>query len=309
MIQLKKILQERISDTVYHITSIYKLYSILKENQFILNSTVERSEYHYSRNRFYYLSTSRSKNNWYFKDYTSDNLKACILVLDGNKLNNKYKGIPVDYFSTAINRITWDEMEDRIISNNPEISNAKSYIKEIHIYYLAEQYSTEDNNNIYTLLNKIKKMIKSIPIYFYTDRNSFLKLNKKDTIDIPEININTKEYEITKVEYDETPLVKSIFNLYYNVNKSDYSFNKIQSKYNLIKINYFIEDIISSIKIGEFKIKIKKYNRINDFIDRLTNAEKNSFFKLLRKNKITLSEFADKVIYNISQAYNLTYSE
>jgi len=303
-IKLKILLQERASDILYHMTKLSNLYSILKKNQFILKSTLKRTEYKFSRNKFYYLSTARSKTNWYFQDFMDDLPNACILVLDGNKLNNKYKGVPVHYFST-FKYMNYDEMEDRILSNDPVIPNAKSYIKEIHIYSILP------SDNTIAYINEIKKIVKdNISIYIYNDRNSFMNLNKKNTIpiiDTDNIEKNKIKYYANTIKYKETLLVKNIFNLYYNTKKIN---NKKFYQYH--QTGHFSRDVYYDFVMSiyryynEYKNEDGSYNKtkvhtfiINFLNDTFTIEEKNSFIKLLKKNKLTMDNFMNKIVYNI----------
>ena len=69
---------------------------------------------------------------------------AVIFVLDGRKLGQKYKGAAMDYFHKTIDsmrgsivpvgaqtRTQHDEMEDRLVSDDPTIPDFSQYIKEV----------------------------------------------------------------------------------------------------------------------------------------------------------------------------------
>jgi len=141
------------------------------------------ADYDKNRNKFYYFSTTRSKSS----GWKGGNTK---LVLDGRKLTQRYKIIPVDYFNkykgaqqnnrAYIDAIDSLEQEDRIITDNPFIPNAKSYIKEVHIFV--------DNESEYQ-----KKIVKSIvleceksniPIFLYNTKDNFL--NQRNPINYSE---------------------------------------------------------------------------------------------------------------------------
>jgi len=305
MIQLKKILQERISDTVYHITSTFRLHNILKTNKFILTSNLTSREYPMSYGKFYYLSTARTPQNLYF--YTNvNNYGTAILVLDGNKLNNNYKGKSVSYYNsgdstTRVNKFSTFESEDRILTNNSEIPNAKLYIKEIHIYCL-------NYYDVLTLkyIKEIIKMSNTISVYLYNNIHNFLLLNKNKSIDISNI---IKSYK----DAIKTQKINNI----YKKDKTDKKINtNVISLFNLCIDNYKnksymniidIRDIEKMIVRNILRIHDKKelfnniLNRILIYLTVLTKKDTFDFSELLRKNKLTMKEYIWKLINNVAK--------
>ena len=121
---------ESVSSIVYHVTHVSNLEKILKDNQFILSSSLSNeADMRQAHKKFFYLSVSRIKYGGYALH--KDSLDANI-VLDGDKLNQNYEGISVDYWGHRDNR---DESEDRILSTKQIIKPASKYIKEIHIIF------------------------------------------------------------------------------------------------------------------------------------------------------------------------------
>ena len=173
-----KVITEGASDILYHFTSKTNLINILKKNEFNLTFSIGDSpDFNVNRNKFFYFSTTRSKSSGFKKG----NVK---LVLDGRKLKNNYKLIPVDYW--RLKSLKNSEQEDRIISDKPIIPNAINYILEIHMKDNTEIIS---NKEIYFISKKY-----NIPLFFYENEKDFLlQTNNK------EINFNNKN---NSLEYD-----------------------------------------------------------------------------------------------------------
>jgi hypothetical protein len=203
--QLNKIklmmgLNEALTDEVYHFTSLRTLHNIFKTNQFITTAAVgTSSDMVLNRGKFFFFSTTRSKGTGYVVGHIK-------LVLDGRKLNQRYKGVAVDYWRYSKNRNDYDtdmdyknalsssEMEDRIITNEPIIPNAISYIKEIHVFIGKNE---RIRKNILEYILTIAKN-NNISIYFYDVKQNWLFQNKKNLVDpyqvYKEIDPSDKEY-------------------------------------------------------------------------------------------------------------------
>ena len=135
--RLKKVLNEGISDTTYHFTSLESCVYILKNNSFNLTMSSNRSDA-YDNKRLFYLSTQRGRS----KDIGyAGHLRSCVRIqLDGNALRTKYAGKPIDYWGASMGKQIYYnddistkgmtsakqhhpnfEMEDRIFSYEPTI--------------------------------------------------------------------------------------------------------------------------------------------------------------------------------------------
>lgn len=133
MIRLTKLLKEigineRISDRVWHFTSLVSLTGILNKNAFELskNEKPAKDKPDYKK---YYMSLSRIRSGG-FPERSARCISARI-ELDGAKLSQRYKGGATAYFTNTRDR---DEFEDRLFSNDQFIKNAKDYIKTIDIW-------------------------------------------------------------------------------------------------------------------------------------------------------------------------------
>lgn len=168
---VKNVLNEVVSDIVYHGTSIIRLNSILKNNKFMSSVAVgTSSDKRVNKGRTYFFSIARSKTSNYLVKLGRN---SCIMVLDGQKLSQNYKGSSVDYWGPSWNDS--DEMEDRIFTEKPYIENALKYIEEVHIYSIP---SSEDYLN---LLKQNEKYLKenNKNCFYYVNERDFLMLNKK----------------------------------------------------------------------------------------------------------------------------------
>lgn len=197
-------LQESAPAIIYHSTSINAVKKIILTNQFNLTSKFSSSADSQAmgqNKKLFFLSTATSK----LGGYRVGRLSNALLVLDGDKLNNRYQAVPIDYWGPNWRQhiknsnmhpsdknhayATSDEQEIRILSDTPIIPNARKYILEIHLLApKPESGSTSeliDNidmtydqlyNTKVIVLNEIG--LYDIPIYIYGNEKNFKLLNK-----------------------------------------------------------------------------------------------------------------------------------
>lgn len=183
-------INEVVSDIVFHFTYFGSLLNILKQNSFHASTNIGSSaDLSTSGGKFFFFSTTRSRG----ADGSGAGFgrRSVKLVLDGRKLNQKYKGFAIDYwnFSTKrsdyendydhINAMKGNELEDRVVLDSPTIPNAASYILEIHI--LASKRDTIRKDVLDNIMSYTKQY--NIPIYFYTDKNYYFNQVKGKAID------------------------------------------------------------------------------------------------------------------------------
>lgn len=195
--QLVKYLIESTSPlrTMYHITSMGSIANILTMDKFMLSEQDETGKKLYPKYE-YYMSTARVPSNSYFRNRLEVNCPKAILELDAAKFSDK--GYPIKpihdfiWLDTPNNKDKLDrfEHEDRILSKNSEIKNAKSFIKCINFLRpLGEKDSYEETSSDesckrvkYTISKVYDIFIKSgIPTYEYSDVNDFKRLNKRNS--------------------------------------------------------------------------------------------------------------------------------
>ena len=131
--KIKKITEEldeaKQVGTLYHYTWLNNLILILRDNK--LKSQWSMDTHNYSS------SFTRNKN--FKKGYVYNIPLECTIVVDGDKLSEKYKIYPIEYYYTQRGispNPEAKESEERISFKDDEggIENFKDYIKEIILY-------------------------------------------------------------------------------------------------------------------------------------------------------------------------------
>lgn len=183
---LENIISEGASDILYHFMYSQYVLDMLQKNKLNMVAAIGKdSDYKINKNKFFYLSTTRSKSSGFRKGDSK-------IVLDGRKLKQRYKITPVDYWnwpkndkqdtSAYIYSMKSLEQEDRIVTDKPSIPNAKDYILGIHIYV---------RNKIGTDVKKIIDICEkeNIPIFIYDNQQNFYN--------------QTKPIDYTNYEYED----------------------------------------------------------------------------------------------------------
>lgn len=144
--------------TIYHFTSVNSLLNIclvenelkgrpFKHNKFILNPLNKDVDIVNKHNNFYkdiitkynsdYYSVSFTRDKFLNTDYRSVSSMECRMVIDGDKLSNKYKFMPYQFNSIygKADKGIGDEREELcLIKNNQSISNILAYIDSIELF-------------------------------------------------------------------------------------------------------------------------------------------------------------------------------
>jgi hypothetical protein len=204
--EILNILNEGVSPIVYHGTSSGNTVDMLRDNRFRLSPGIGRaSDQAINRGKFYFLAVSRVKKSGYEQTIGTG---RTMLVLDGRKLNQRYKGVSVDYWGRdpemmrKKNQVQYwlrsDENEDRILSDKPYIPNARNYIKEIHIW-LGDDPINDYYSEVYTTLNKIKG---KIPVYYYWNKQDYYNQNKRKALSFEALGISGVSPREGKFSYE-----------------------------------------------------------------------------------------------------------
>lgn len=258
-------LSEGLSNILYHFTYIPKAINILKTNQFITSSALgTTADANKNRGKFFYFSTQRSGG----KSGYGKNHGDVIFVLDGQKLNQNFKGFPTDYWNWSKKRSDYDnknsykdallsnELEDRIVTDKPYIDDAKKYILELHVFF-ATWYA---NKKELMIMDEYART-NGIPIYFYDNIDAFRLMNKKQAVDFTQSNHEFKEDNDD--DYDRTS--KEFY----------YAFGKMMP-YILINGTPYESEFWNILyKFLESKNEIKRFNEIKtEIIKKATDNEK-----------------------------------
>ena len=323
-----EILDEGASDVMYHFTNSGALVNILRTNEFILTAAVgSNADFNINKNKFFFFSTTRSKSS----GYNSGNVK---LELDGRKLKYKYKFIPVDYWQYSKNPSDYSsdgdyiralksgEQEDRIVSNQPTIPNAVSYIQKIHII------NNERSNNIIGSIVEYAKRY-NIAVNVYNNEHDFEK--EFNQIDISNINVNSSNNSddnehigspsrfkmrlATFIAYNSEDAYNRIIN-YLGDDESITEFNNMLENYsrNYYKINanydYETFNVVKS-DIHNIRSSADKDSRflltllVNDMRKYKTTNLENYLKKKQWKDKYSWNYYQDKLYeYTLNKLYN-----
>lgn len=188
------------TDILYHKTTLSAAVSILQQNRFELKPAEGTSAEQNISDGHYYLSTSRSKTGSYIhRNLTSFSV---IIVLDGRRLAQRYRIVPVDYWGTNVEgvddklmrRKSNYETEDRVLSKKSEIP-AAPYIKAVHC-----GRGTQDSHEY--ILFRIHKwcLLHKVPFFIYEEANDLMLMNPRKAI---HVNYHSTQPEIKKpTEYD-----------------------------------------------------------------------------------------------------------
>lgn len=172
---------EAVTDIVYHFTFPAAFRKIVKDDTFFATLALgTSSDARINRGKSYFFSTTRSKS----QGYQGGPIK---FVLDGRKLNQKYKSAPVDYWQRSMDPNDYadmnqfrdmhkDEMEDRLMLDKPEIKPAGKYVSEVHMKMDLKYESDFDTDEIEMILNWSKKY--NIPIWVYDSSEDWQKAEK-----------------------------------------------------------------------------------------------------------------------------------
>ena len=168
---------EGVSKLLYHFTNVHAIDQILQEDTFTCSGALATNADMWQNTQYpFYFSCQRSKNaklGW-------GRYRSACLVLDGEKLQQRYRGKSADYWnygkdkkdgqsaSSFKDMSMGTELEDRLLVSKPTIPNALSYIQAIHVQVYP------DDRNIQEELDRIATVCHDAGIRL------FLYLEKRD---------------------------------------------------------------------------------------------------------------------------------
>lgn len=293
-----RLIQETLLPEEYHATSLVNIVNILETNKINLSSNLGTSS-DAMGGKFFFLSLSRTGSPKLAYGQRGDRFGR--IVFDGNKLNQNFKSIPVDYWGLK-GKQNGDafEYEDRIITDKPVIDNASKYIIRIDI---VTDYSEYDVFQIKKILELGKS--KNIPISVYDNSNDMVK----KTNQINDKILSAKnDYEPYNSDYKRTVNLRDVIALlmvkpeYFNdggydkfiedfdafISKTGLEYSEPDKVYERMRqMFYYKQDIISSLSAdfhnyfkggygGKFRDDVKLLvrdmrkwgvNKIGDLID------------------------------------------
>lgn len=280
------IINEGVSDVIYHFTHMRNILNILKTNKINLSPVTGTVNYDFrvNRGKFYYLSLTRSKHR--DVGYGSGDTR---ITMDGKKINQNFKTIAIDYWGSERDpkkrdKITYGsgsslykqmsrdyEQEDRIATNKSEINNAIKYILGIDLLI------REDFENDLKYAEEIKYYCDkyNINLNVYNNDKDFNYSIKKNSI-----RVTPKQHNLeTERKYGETlpwGFLEIISHITYKKEeKLDYFISKFKEfgfddkKINHIKekINKIWYDIKDITRFGDYSPNSVKYF-VSSYIDK-----------------------------------------
>ena len=95
---IRGIINEGLSDTLYHFTSLQAGFSIAKDDIIYLQSAFSKDSDNYDKKRKFYLSCTRiySSQFGYSKRFSGEGVR---ITLDGRKLSERFKGKAINYWN------------------------------------------------------------------------------------------------------------------------------------------------------------------------------------------------------------------
>ena len=187
------LLNESLSDEIFHFTSIGNLAYIVKHNAFILSSVFySATDFNIGEGYPFYMSFTRQFSNKFgysqYKNSQDTNVKNQLRVrieVDGRALSSRYVGKPVNYHAYSVKNnkqqqeagndvlklVQIRQSEDRLFSKKPIIENADRYIRRIDILY--DHGDRKNSEILYTLLRFMRNPLYKNKIFIYANENDF----------------------------------------------------------------------------------------------------------------------------------------
>ena len=315
------------SPVLFHYTGLSNLINILKSNEFLLTTGMGTNADGELGSSPYYLSCTRTRLGKYHSRYPA--ISGVLLTLDGDKLNQRYKTKPVDYWGPEYRKDAKGayEEEDRLFSKLPTIKNARSYILNIDIlvshteitkgFFGEEEIRSDkldDNKNWLRTCVKLAKVNK-IPIHLYGSRNDWLTHNVKR-----EVKFEFKQNLLNPhVPYEYEYIKRST-----NKEQWENEYKKLKRP-NLIKDLLLIHKLDDYNKLTDHAQKWTKkitHDWMNEQFTQLKNDIHNSrtgddsrrrplneLIKILSKEHLTLKQFYDNIVSKWQKILNGESSE
>lgn len=172
---------EGLSPVLFHATMPDVALKILDGNVFKLSSSLAKPTERGMSNKHFYMSTTRSRaGSYHYSQGSSQPLGriAVIFKLDGRKLSSVAGGGAVDYWGADFRKLDPknNEMEDRLISDKPEIENADKYILSVELFLGADNRPDDVSHRSLTTLRDIATLCvqRGIALNLYTKHTDFV---------------------------------------------------------------------------------------------------------------------------------------
>ena len=180
----RDVLTERISSIVYHFCGYSSCLGICERNEFVLSHITRGTADGKINKDYHYLSLTRQKSN----KVGFSQSRPVRITINGDKLNQRYKGGPVDYWGASMGKQQYmkdgserghydmhqsrTENEDRVFSSDPVIPNASEYIMRIDILITTDRDGKYNKWHLQWIQDILKTGFEKL-VFVYGDENSF----------------------------------------------------------------------------------------------------------------------------------------
>jgi hypothetical protein len=285
--KFNQFITEAISSEVYHFTALDHLIGMLQSDTINLSTHLGTEADNKDSKGFYFLSVSRTKSPLVGYGSTMSLYGGTFvrIQLDGKKLNHKFKGGAVDYWQMkdpknymiqgkdvdyvkqTVNRKF--EMEDRVYSNTPELTNLSRYIVKIDAFINIEKTDKKMVLSVMELADK-----HDINLNLYDNIKDFMRGDTTQTInnrieDSGIENIDSYDYHD---HFDTHFLEKTMVVAIMDASLLDsYDEEKITSEIETLKKKYGIEGDVDWYKVME-RMRYLRYGKMNisDFVSSIS---------------------------------------
>lgn len=183
MITTYKLFESKQVGILYHFTNLINLYQIVKSNSLKTTNYVKdfnnlQKSYNIQGD-LYYISFTRNKNFYKIPELNMEHPVSCRLTIDGNKLSNKFKIYPIDFFNDYDEEYNKEDEECIVVKDR--LNDIKNYVLKIEIPTLND-FKLEIINglmcNYYTYRKKIEEVCSDLGLdeeykqfYYFYDSN------------------------------------------------------------------------------------------------------------------------------------------
>lgn len=161
---------------LYHFTSAQNALNIVASGKFHLsNASGSEVEEQFSKNKLFFLSTTRSRSN-IFATRTAGGSEV-MFVLDADRLRSRYKVAPVNFWQ---GKREHSEAEERLLSDTDTIGT--EFILSIHCNTGINDPTRIKSTPMYLRRLAILANKKKMPIHFYASKKDLLTMRPEKRI-------------------------------------------------------------------------------------------------------------------------------
>lgn len=303
---IKKVINEGISDIVYHFCGLAIGYNICKTNKIFFTPSINtQSESDLNGKNSYFLSTTRQRNTNFGYSVRFSSGNSVRITLDGRKLRENLSGKPTDYwytpsltlnskqsyykdksnFSTAQHHIS-NESEDRLFSRKQILDNASKYILSVDVFLRNNMLDEEKK----AYIDKFLSTPLSNLIRIFDNQKDFNSLDGRNAIN-SKYNFTPSQDVIDSVNNNLTLsdgffyldennkylgiMGEFLFIIFYDNKKIRDNRSKCENEIVKLLKKYGLDELLPNVPsyYDEMMKKIRSGYRSSDFIIGLSNVK------------------------------------